>query len=160
MELPRSSSDIRVATACSTCSGNGGFGPRRSISDQNGRASFQPCSSCEGSGWKLTALPEVKPAMAERIRSKLEPIPPDPDSAFDRQCTVDHIKRSLTGQRIQVVTFCGIEPKSIDLVVGYKNQIIRILPEFRSGKFHNLTTHFVPEPYVPPEPTTENETTP
>lgn len=67
MELPHSSTDIRIATACQICNGNGGFGSRT----REGGNPHQPCTSCEGTGWKLLRLQEIPATLAQKIRDKL-----------------------------------------------------------------------------------------
>lgn len=71
MDLPRSSSDIAIATACPACNGNGGFGSRT----HDGGNPHQPCSSCEGTGWQAKRLAELTPAEAEKLRHKLAALP-------------------------------------------------------------------------------------
>jgi DnaJ-class molecular chaperone len=72
MDLPRSSSDIAIATACPACNGNGGFGSR----SRDGGNPHQACNSCEGTGWQTKRLVNLTPAEAEKLRHKLAAIPP------------------------------------------------------------------------------------
>lgn len=78
MDLPLSSTDLRIAVTCRVCSGNGGFGMRKADSGSGGRpaasANFQPCDTCDGTGWELKKPGELTEQQQKRLLSKL----PDP----------------------------------------------------------------------------------
>lgn len=156
MDLPRSSSDTALATACPVCLGNGGFGPRITIREKLQSSCFKPCTTCHGSGWQHTRLPDLSPKQAETLRTKLTTIPADPDAQYLRQSTKDNIVSHLSQRWIEAVTFPGLEPACIDLV-NKRGTILRILPEFRGGKFHNLNV--IPQTHRHQFPL-EPETTP
>ena len=71
MELPRSSTDLRIAVCCAVCLGNGGFGSRSG----DGGNPRQACTTCEGTGWKLKNPHQLTPTELSRLTSKL----PTPD---------------------------------------------------------------------------------
>jgi hypothetical protein len=79
MDLPLSNTDIRIATACRVCSGNGGFGMRRADTGSGGRpaasANFQDCTTCNGTGWTLKRPGELTPEELRKLLTKLPSLP-------------------------------------------------------------------------------------
>jgi hypothetical protein len=80
MDLPRSSTDIAIAFPCQPCNGNGGFGMRKADSGSGGRpaasANFQPCTTCNGTGWKHLRPSELTPDQLRKLQRKLPTYPP------------------------------------------------------------------------------------
>lgn len=81
MDLPLSSTDIRVATTCRVCNGNGGFGMRKADAGSGGQraasANFQPCTTCSGTGWQLKKPGELSEQEHKRLLAKLPKPPTD-----------------------------------------------------------------------------------
>lgn len=148
MEIPRSSSDFAFAYPCRTCLGNGGFGLRRA--DKGGGstvpANFTLCTSCNGSGWTLKRPKELTPEEAEKIRGLLREIPADPEVEHNRESIAECISSVLSGRHIESVRIPEGDAVHIDIVCP-SGSTVRIMPEFRSGRFHNLIA--IPQP---PEP--------
>jgi len=69
MDLPRSSTDLRIAVACPVCLGNGGFGSRTG----DGGNPRQACTTCEGTGWNFKRPDQLTPTELSRLTSKLPP---------------------------------------------------------------------------------------
>lgn len=136
MNAPKSASDLTLATACPACLGNGGIGPRISISDRHGNARFQPCTSCEGTGWKQIPWDKISPELAHRVRDLLLPIPPDPEEEKNAQDSMDHIRTLLQGKHIEEVSFPENNPREIRLLS--KGWWISIHAQFKSGRFRQL----------------------
>jgi hypothetical protein len=75
MILPRDSSDLMIATACPSCSGNGGIGNRRPDAGSGGQrptgSKFLDCHTCEGTGWQLIHPKDLTPPLLTRLQAKL-----------------------------------------------------------------------------------------
>jgi hypothetical protein len=67
MDLPRSSTDQRLALACPICNGSGGFGSRT----RDGGNPHLDCRHCAGTGWILKRLPELTATECQRLLAKL-----------------------------------------------------------------------------------------
>jgi hypothetical protein len=136
MNPAKSASDITIAIACPACLGNGGIGPRVPIRDRQGNARFQPCSSCDGTGWKQMPWEKITPELAHQVRERLLPIPPDPEEEKNDQDSMDHIRTMLQGKRIEQVEFPGGNPREIRLLS--KGWWISIHAQFKGGRFRQL----------------------
>ena len=68
MDLPRDSSDLQLALACHACTGNGGHGLRGSC---NGGNTFQPCTTCNGTGWTLIRPADLTAMQLARLVQRL-----------------------------------------------------------------------------------------
>jgi hypothetical protein len=62
LELPRSSTDLRIAVPCHSCS-------------MMGKIAGSSCDYCGGTGWILKSPDRLSPVELERLRNKL-PEPP------------------------------------------------------------------------------------
>ncbi len=71
MELPRDSSDICVCFACPVCNGSGGFGIRSDTYQGKQTSNFNPCSTCNGSGWHLRKPAELTAVELSRLTLRL-----------------------------------------------------------------------------------------
>lgn len=69
MELPLSSTDIRIAIACQICNGSGGFGSRT----RDGNNPHLACTQCHGTGWTIKRIPDLTASERARLSKKLTP---------------------------------------------------------------------------------------
>lgn len=63
LDLPRSSTDLRIAVPCHSC-------------NMLGKIAGSSCVYCEGTGWNLKTPDRLSPTELERLRKKL-PAPPE-----------------------------------------------------------------------------------
>lgn len=84
MDLPRDSSEIKIALACPVCSGNGGIGTRRQATGFSGSSgSFDACTTCSGTGWIHKPADKLTASERQKLLSRLgiqDPPAPSPHS--------------------------------------------------------------------------------
>lgn len=111
-------------------------------------SSPRPCPTCTGSGEIAKSAADLTPAEAAALRRELAPIPPDPDGQYILESTRENITRTLSSHYIHTVTFPEDGAATFDLL-DRRGRALRVFPEFRHGRFHNLNTIPVP-PETPP----------
>ncbi|RYD39332.1 MAG: hypothetical protein EOP85_16130, partial [Verrucomicrobiaceae bacterium] len=72
MDLPRDSSEIKIALSCHACSGNGGIGTRRAVTGfASSGGGFTACTTCHGTGWIHKTPDKLSDTERARILGKL-----------------------------------------------------------------------------------------
>ena len=154
MNPPLSLADIAISHACATCLGKSHVGLLQ-----------QCCTSCSGTGWTHKRLTDITPAEAQNLRTKLTIIPPDPDTLYNNESSREVLTQLLAEHWTETLQLPSGAPTHIDLV-GKRGFAIRIAPEYRAGRFHqlmatpltpsqaaaSLTEHRLHTPEPPPDP--------
>jgi hypothetical protein len=144
MNLPRSASDLCIIIACPACNGNGGFGIRREThAPSAGPSRFDPCGTCEGSGWQQLHPADLSAVQLRLLRHKLASLPPDRHHSPDVNDPIINLGKLLAHQWIESVAFPNADASQIDLI-DKRGNVLRIFPEFKGGHFSNLNAVPIP----------------
>lgn len=155
MLLPKTASEITLAKACPACLGNGGYGTRRTVIDREGHSAFQPCTTCGCTGWVQIPWEKITSELADDVRERLLPIPPDPEEGKNREDSMSFIRTSLMGASIDAVDFPNNSPREIRILS--KGWWLSIHAQFKNGRFRQL--YVLPYLAKPQDPKIPNPNT-